>query len=469
MKNFEEFNDILDKYMPKYGEGDTFASQIATAVAKIVYRWFNDGDSIEDEGLIQFVNWLKDNVPEAKRYLSNNESSVNYEEFLYGLCSILLDEEFLEQYTKTSKKDSLYNSMKYGKYYNDQDDSDDEDDEFYESKKSPKSKKMIKESYGEFFVKIDGPASALEDNTWQCEEFWNLLHEQGLEEEMDKYFDRKYPDGIGLDEFNGLLRFDWKKIFRAIGGTIPGEEYEENDEEFDEEFDESKCSPKKKILKENSSIEFELFQWVDTWIEEVNADGREGYKDADIVEMAHGISTPDYDEIIRGTIDFYADIMRPETLELLKSALTESDISDSVAAKMIRDSINIRASFMESKKKKCDTSKKLIKEKVSTNQEIYTFANTWIDSANADDMQGYYQEDIIAIAKYLKNPKKAKKEMLPNYVEIVRGILDVFKDTISPEAKERLENYLKQGNDKQIENAIDQAFANVASSLSYDS
>ena len=41
---FNKFEDTIDKYMPSSGEGETMASQIATAINKLVYKWYNDGD-----------------------------------------------------------------------------------------------------------------------------------------------------------------------------------------------------------------------------------------------------------------------------------------------------------------------------------------------------------------------------------------------------------------------------------------
>lgn len=44
---FNEFDGICYQYLPSRGEGDTMASQIVTAICKLVYKWFNDGDVYE--------------------------------------------------------------------------------------------------------------------------------------------------------------------------------------------------------------------------------------------------------------------------------------------------------------------------------------------------------------------------------------------------------------------------------------
>ena len=44
---FDKFEALVDKYMPMRGEGETAASQIVTAVNKLIYKWYNDGDVFE--------------------------------------------------------------------------------------------------------------------------------------------------------------------------------------------------------------------------------------------------------------------------------------------------------------------------------------------------------------------------------------------------------------------------------------
>lgn len=129
-RDFEKFNMVLDDYMPSRGEGNTMASQIATAVAKIVYRWFNDGDTVsskwmvegstDEGGVSQYANWLFKNVKEAA-FLHNwidkfNYKSVSrseYEDFLYDMCVELLDPEILEKYDSEWAVDSIYEVGKY--------------------------------------------------------------------------------------------------------------------------------------------------------------------------------------------------------------------------------------------------------------------------------------------------------------------------------------------------------------------
>ena len=125
-RSFDKFNKILDYYMPPRGEGDTMANQIATAVAKIAYRWFNDGDTVSSDwmvagetiagGLSQFANWLYENVKESRpmfndwleKFNHNTVSNAEYETFLYDMCTNLLDLDLLDGYFSEEKRDTLY-------------------------------------------------------------------------------------------------------------------------------------------------------------------------------------------------------------------------------------------------------------------------------------------------------------------------------------------------------------------------
>ena len=133
ISRFEKFNKVLDIYMPDQGEGESLASQIATAVAKIVYRWFNDGDTVsskwmvqsgtDEGGMSQFANWLYINIADSRPMFRNwldkfdNESvtDAEYENFLYDMCKNLLDPDFLDGYSTEPKYDSIYNASKYNK------------------------------------------------------------------------------------------------------------------------------------------------------------------------------------------------------------------------------------------------------------------------------------------------------------------------------------------------------------------
>lgn len=115
---FNKFESISDKYLPSYGEGETKASQIVTAVTKLVYKWYNDGDVYDNthamtgwaNDLSSYANWLR-KYTDAAGILDRIQDCWNngqYEDLLKALADKLLDDEDLEQAAKQKKIDSIY-------------------------------------------------------------------------------------------------------------------------------------------------------------------------------------------------------------------------------------------------------------------------------------------------------------------------------------------------------------------------
>ena len=117
---FDKFEPIIDKYMPDRGEGETMASQIVTAVNKLVYKWYNDGDVYDNTYILEgwvndlsdYANWLYKYVPKTQYTLelitkAYNDSS--YEEILQLLADLILDENFLAEYSNKPLEGSIYN------------------------------------------------------------------------------------------------------------------------------------------------------------------------------------------------------------------------------------------------------------------------------------------------------------------------------------------------------------------------
>lgn len=120
---FEKYEAVLDKYMPASGEGETIASQIATAVNKIIYKWYNDGDVYDNvnspmngwaNDLSSYANWLM-------RYIEDEEvhdilcriavchTDEDYETLvLEPLADATLHDWYLEPYSKMEKVGSIY-------------------------------------------------------------------------------------------------------------------------------------------------------------------------------------------------------------------------------------------------------------------------------------------------------------------------------------------------------------------------
>ena len=133
---FNKFESISDKYLPSYGEGETKASQIVTAVTKLVYKWYNDGDVYDNTGsmtgwandLSSYANWLR-KYTDAAGILDRIRDCWNegqYEDLLKALADKLLDDEDLEQAAKQKKIDSIYKAE--GPYRFEERYDDDEDE-----------------------------------------------------------------------------------------------------------------------------------------------------------------------------------------------------------------------------------------------------------------------------------------------------------------------------------------------------
>lgn len=115
---FEKFEEFNDKYMPDCGEGETVASQVVTAVTKLVYKWYNDGDVYDNtrylEGwcndLSSYANWLRQNVGAGeildKIYKAKTEAE--YENILKELADKYLNKETLEAFDKLQKTGTIY-------------------------------------------------------------------------------------------------------------------------------------------------------------------------------------------------------------------------------------------------------------------------------------------------------------------------------------------------------------------------
>ena len=141
---FNRFDSITDTYMPDRGEGDTMASQAVTAVNKLVYKWYNDGDVFDNtynlEGwandLSSYANWLYNYCPICRDILikiHDAYSDEDYENILAELASTVLNENYLSTNLNKPKKDSIYDAdgpfeFSY-RHEEDEDDYWDEDEE----------------------------------------------------------------------------------------------------------------------------------------------------------------------------------------------------------------------------------------------------------------------------------------------------------------------------------------------------
>lgn len=137
-----EFKAINGKYLPEYGEGENMATQIITAVNKLVYKWYNDGDVYDNTGsmtgwandLSSYANWLRKyaGVADILDRIYGCWNNGQYEDLLKALADRLLDDEDLERWAQQPKTDSIYEAE--GPYrfeeYRDEDDEEWEDEDY---------------------------------------------------------------------------------------------------------------------------------------------------------------------------------------------------------------------------------------------------------------------------------------------------------------------------------------------------
>lgn len=77
-------------------------------------------------------------------------------------------------------------------------------------------------------IKKEVGARELEDMTWECDEFWEVVNSQNLEGDLESYLDEMFPDGEDLTAVNDLLRFDGESVLQAIGADLTGTIWDEN-------------------------------------------------------------------------------------------------------------------------------------------------------------------------------------------------------------------------------------------------
>lgn len=106
------------KYLPSTGDGDTLATQAATAVNKLIYKFWNDGDVFDNNyGLKGWANdisgsanWLYYYVPETREILNRiyeiGSDEGAYKDLLWDLGNLV-----------ETKIDELANSPREGDAY----------------------------------------------------------------------------------------------------------------------------------------------------------------------------------------------------------------------------------------------------------------------------------------------------------------------------------------------------------------
>ena len=127
---------FIDKYMPDSGESETQASQMCTAINKLIYKYYNDGDIFDNSyyldgwcnDLSSYANWLynrnlgKDILIKIRDIHTFKE----YEDLLSNLASQLITKENLEELEKKEKEGSIYSESGLFKFIEDKYDEEDD-------------------------------------------------------------------------------------------------------------------------------------------------------------------------------------------------------------------------------------------------------------------------------------------------------------------------------------------------------
>lgn len=128
-----------DKYLPDFGDGDSMGTQAATALCKLIYKWFNDGDVYDNHyafsgwcnDISGSANWLYMNIPETREILKRIKSirtEQEYTELLYDLISVV--DPIIPDLLKRDKIGDAYNEDGIFEFDPHLWDEEDEDDDY---------------------------------------------------------------------------------------------------------------------------------------------------------------------------------------------------------------------------------------------------------------------------------------------------------------------------------------------------
>lgn len=115
---FNDFSDETSAWLPAIGEGDNMATQIVTAVSKLIYKWYNDGDVYDNTNgylrgwandLSSYANWLYTKVDAfCLQDVFDAKTDDDYEEILKELADTFLDRDYLLEMEEEPKLGSIY-------------------------------------------------------------------------------------------------------------------------------------------------------------------------------------------------------------------------------------------------------------------------------------------------------------------------------------------------------------------------
>ena len=117
---YDKFEELNDKYFPYKGEGSTKAMQTVTALNKLIYKYYNDGDVFDNtyhlkgwaNDLSSYANWLyyytTEDVQKILNKVKDCYTDEDYEDLLKELADNLFNAEYLAEQNKLEKMFSIY-------------------------------------------------------------------------------------------------------------------------------------------------------------------------------------------------------------------------------------------------------------------------------------------------------------------------------------------------------------------------
>ena len=75
-------------------------------------------------------------------------------------------------------------------------------------------------------IYLEPTITRLSEMTWDCQEFWDIVFAQHLEDLLENYIDEMYPDGISLGRLNDELRYETKRVLEVLGADLTDTIYE---------------------------------------------------------------------------------------------------------------------------------------------------------------------------------------------------------------------------------------------------
>ena len=116
---YDKYQWAEEQYLPFSGEGETMATQTVTAVTKLVFKWYNDGDVYDTTHHLQgwandlssYANWLYVNIPCVRDILNRIETidiEEQYEQLLADITDVTHTQEYLAKLNQKPKVGTIY-------------------------------------------------------------------------------------------------------------------------------------------------------------------------------------------------------------------------------------------------------------------------------------------------------------------------------------------------------------------------